>query len=153
MPNKPIKQGYKIFGIADYGYIYNWLWSSRDKGLQHMVLHLTLTNTGSLVRNLVLTLLRRHITVYLDNYFTSVPLFSELRACNFGAVGTTRLHKEFPKQLLEIKNRYATKLEWNTLLAAVVEDTLCLAWQDNNIVLALSNIHTINKAEDFQEKK
>ena len=81
-----------------------------------------------------------------------MPLFSELRACNFGAVGTTRPHKEFPKELSEIKNRYATKLEWNTLLAAVVEDTLCLAWQDNNIVLALSNIHTVNKAEDFREK-
>jgi hypothetical protein len=23
MPNKPIKQGYKIYKIADYGYIYN----------------------------------------------------------------------------------------------------------------------------------
>jgi hypothetical protein len=28
-----------------------------------------------------------------------------------------------------------------------------LAWQDNNIVLALSNIHTVNKAEDFREKQ
>jgi hypothetical protein len=35
----------------------------------------------------------------------------------------------------------------------VVEDVLCLAWQDNNIVLALSNIHTVNKAEDFREKQ
>jgi hypothetical protein len=29
---------------------------------------------------------------------------------------------------------------------------LCLAWQDNNIVLALSNIHTVDKADDFREK-
>jgi hypothetical protein len=29
---------------------------------------------------------------------------------------------------------------------------LCLAWQDNNIVLALSNVHTINKIEDFRER-
>jgi hypothetical protein len=28
----------------------------------------------------------------------------------------------------------------------------CLAWQDNNIILALSNVHTIDKAEDFKEK-
>jgi hypothetical protein len=34
----------------------------------------------------------------------------------------------------------------------VVDNTLCLAWQDNNIVLALSNIHTINQTEDFREK-
>jgi hypothetical protein len=55
--------------------------------------------------------------------------------------------------LVKIKNRFVTKLEWNILFAAVVQDVLCLAWQDNNIVLALSNIHTVNKAEDFCEKQ
>jgi hypothetical protein len=35
----------------------------------------------------------------------------------------------------------------------VVQDTLCLAWQDNSIVLALSNIHTVDKAEDFRAKE
>jgi len=38
-------------------------------------------------------------------------------------------------------------------LAAVVKDVLCLAWQDNNVVLALSNIHTVNRAEDFRERQ
>jgi hypothetical protein len=71
-------------------------------------------------------------------------LFSELRACNFGAVGTTRPYAEFPKGLTELKAQFATKLEWNTLIATVVQDVLCLAWQDNNIVLALSNIHTVD---------
>jgi len=153
MPKKPIKQGYKIYGLADHGYIYNWTWSSREKGLQKMTLYLTLTNTGSLVRNLALSLPRRYLIIYLDNYFTSVPLFSELRACKFGAVGTTCPHKLFPPELSAIKNRFATKLEWNTLLAVVVQDVLCLAWQDNSIVLALSNIHTVDKAEDWRVKE
>jgi hypothetical protein len=111
MPNKPIKQGYKIYGIADHGYIFNWIWSSREKGLQDIVLHPKLTNTGCLVRSLVLSLPRHYLTIYLDNYFTSIPLFSELRACNFGAVGTTRPYAEFPKGLTELKARYSTKLE------------------------------------------
>ena len=153
MPQKPIKQGYKIYGITDHGYIYNWLWSSREKGYQDIVRFPGLTRTGCLVRHLILSLPRRYITIYLDNYFTSVPLFSELRACKFGVVGTTRPYAEFPQALSEIKNRFATKLEWNTLLAAVVKDILCLAWQDNNIVLGLSNIHTVDKAEDFREKE
>jgi hypothetical protein len=38
-------------------------------------------------------------------------------------------------------------------LAAVVNEVLCLAWQDNNIVLALSNIYTVNRVEDFREKQ
>ena len=81
-----------------------------------------------------------------------MPLFTELRACNFGAVGTIRPHKEFPDELIKIKTQYATKLEWNTHLTTVVQDVLCLAWQDNNIVLALSNIHTIDWTEDFRKK-
>ena len=152
MPSKPIKQGYKIYGIADHGYIYNWIWSSREKGLQEMVLYLGLTPTSYLVRNLALSLPRRFLMIYLDNYFTSVPLFAELWACNFGAIGTTRPYKEFPQQLIELKNRFARKLEWNALFAIVVKDVLCLAWQDNNIVLGLSNIHIVDKVEDFREK-
>src|SRR5271154_556239 len=67
-------------------------------------------------------------------------------------MGTTRPYKEFPSGLKELKERFSIKLEWNTLLAKVVDNTLCLAWQDNNIVLALSNIHTVHTAEDFLEK-
>ena len=108
-----------------------------------------LTPTRSLVRSLAYTLPRRGITIYIDNYFTSVPLFEELRSCQFGAVGTTRPHSEFPSEMKEIKDRFSKKLEWNTLLAKVVQNTLCLAWQDNSIVLALSNVHTVHIAKDW----
>ena len=151
MPKKPIKEGYKIFGIADHGYLYNFFWSSKSKGYQDMLLRPSLTKTGCLVRNLALSLPRRRISIYMDNYFTSVPLFKELRVLEYGAIGTTRPHKEFPTKLKQLK-KYTTKLEWNTLLGKVVDNTLCLAWQDNNIVLALSTIHTIHKVDDFREK-
>jgi hypothetical protein len=153
MPKKPIKEGYKVYGIADHGYLYAWIWSSREKGLQAIFKHPTLTPTGSLVRTLALTLPRRQIAIYMDNYFTSVPLFVELQACKFGVVGTTRPHKAFPDSLSTIKKRFAKKLPWNTLLAAMEQDILCLAWQDNNIVLGLSNIHIVDKVEDMVEKK
>ena len=152
MPNKPIKQGYKIYGIADHGYLYNFLWSSREKGLQDILHRPGLTKTACLVRTLALSLPRRRLAIYMDNYFTSVPLFTELQACEFGAMGTTRPHKEFPDGFKTLKQRFATKLNWNTLLAKVVDNTLCLAWQDNNIVLALSNIHTVHTSDDFRQK-
>jgi hypothetical protein len=88
------------------------------------------------------------MTIYIDNYFTSVPLFESLRRLEYGAVGTTRLHDRFPQALLKLKKEN-TKLEWNTLFAQVIDNTLCLAWQDNNIVLALSTIHTVYTANDF----
>ena len=153
MPSKPIKQGYKLFGIADHGYIYSWIWSSKIFSIKEVESYDSLTNTSALVRALVVILPCSRITIYLDNYFISIPLFSELRACKFGIVSTTRPHKEFLNQLVEIKNRFVTKLEQNTLLAVVVQNVLCLAQQDNNIVLALSNIHTVNRAEDFREKQ
>jgi len=152
MPNKPIKQGYKIYGIADHGYLYNFVWSSREKGLQDVLHRPGLTKTACLVRSLALSLPRRRLAIYMDNYFTSVPLFTELQAYKFGAMGTTRPHKELPTGFKVLKTQFATKLEWNTLLAKVVDNTLCLAWQDNNIVLALSNIHTVHTTKDFREK-
>jgi hypothetical protein len=148
MPNKPIKQGYKLYGIADHGYIYSWIWSSRIHGLEDIPVFDTLTNTGSLVRALVSTLPRTSMTIYMDNYFTSVPLFETLRRLKYGAVGTTRPHERFPAELSKLKKEN-TRLEWNTLFAQVVDNTLCLAWQDNNIVLALSTVHTIHTANDF----
>jgi hypothetical protein len=47
----------------------------------------------------------------------------------------------------ELKDRFLKMLKWITLLVKVVQNTLCLAWQDNNIVLALTNIHTVHTAK------
>jgi hypothetical protein len=69
-----------------------------------MVFYLTLINIGCLVRNLALSLLRRYLTIYMDDYFTLIPLFLELRAYKFSVVGTIRPHKEFPTDLIEVKN-------------------------------------------------
>jgi hypothetical protein len=76
-----------------------------------MVLLLKLINTGYIVRALALSLLRRYLTIYLDNYFTSILLFSELRTCNFGAVRITRAYAEFPRGLIALKDRFRKKLE------------------------------------------
>jgi hypothetical protein len=89
--------------------------------------------------------------IYIDNYFTSIRLFEELYTCEFRAVGTIWPYKELPSRFKELKTRFATKLKWNTLLAKVIDNTLCLTWQDNNIVLALSTIYTVYKPKDFQE--
>jgi hypothetical protein len=73
----------------------------------------------------------------MDNYYNPVPLFNELQSIDFGAVRTTRLHKDFPAEFKKLKERFASKLKWNTLLAKVVDNTLCLAWQDNNSIKAI----------------
>lgn len=52
MPNKPIKQGYKLFAIADQGYILSWIWASRHKSLVEVKKQEDLTMTGSMVLQL-----------------------------------------------------------------------------------------------------
>jgi hypothetical protein len=130
MLSKPISQGFKLYAIADHGYIYSFRWSSKTKGMQvqDAILHLTLTNTSCFIQSLALSLPQRRITIYIDNYFISVPLFEELRTCEFGAVETIRPHSEFPAGIKELKDRFSKKLKWNTLFAKVVKNTLCLAW-------------------------
>ena len=64
-----------------------------------------------------------------------------------------RPHKAFPDSLSTIKKRFAKKLPWNIRVAAVKQDILYIAWQDNNIILGLSNIHTMNKVEDWVKRK
>jgi hypothetical protein len=78
MPLKPIKQGYKLFGITDHGYIYSWVWSSKIFSIEEVESYDSLMNTEALVQALVATLPWTQITIYLDNYFTSISLFSSL---------------------------------------------------------------------------
>ena len=91
-----------------------------------------------------------HFVLYLDNYFTSVPLFSMLRAENIGAVGTTRPSgTEFPALLIALRQNFSNKLDWGTICAVEVDGVLCLGWQDNNLVLGLSTIHTVHEASSY----
>lgn len=153
MPNKPISQGYKIFAIADHGYIYSFTPTSRTKGLVEIIKNRMMTITGSMAFSLIKTLPRDKIyyTVYLDNYFTSIELFKKLREIQIGACGTTRpdsAGKDFPAMFKSLKS-CATYVPYHHLCAIEVEQVLCFAWQDNNIVLGLTTVHTVDKTEDF----
>ncbi len=50
--------------------------------------------------------------------------------------------------LTVLRESFAKKLPWGTICAIPVKDVLCLGWQDNNFVLDLSTVHTVNRAED-----
>ena len=76
-----------------------------------MVLLLKLIPIACIVRTLILSLPRRYFMIYLNNYFTSVPLFTELRAYNFSAIRITRSHAEFPRGMLALKDHFKIKLK------------------------------------------
>jgi hypothetical protein len=91
--------------------------------------------------------------IYMDNYFTNVPLFSDLRKLGIGAAGTTRQNsKGYPVDLSEAR-RGKEELEWNTLKAKVVGEeglrVLALLWMDSNYVNFLTTIHNVNGNENY----
>ncbi|EEA19858.1 hypothetical protein EYB26_002367 [Talaromyces marneffei] len=153
MPNKPISQGFKIFVLADHGYCYYFYPASRTKGVVEVGMAKELTKTGQMVYELVQTLPKDNKTydLYLDNYFTSVNLFKALREIQVGARGTTRPHKEFPNLLKKLKD-LGSYIPYHKVCAIPVNDVLCVAWQDNNIVLALTTIHTVDQTDDYIER-
>jgi hypothetical protein len=155
MPNKPIKQGYKVFAIAEHGYIWTFAWSSRLWGIIEMFRYPAVSPTGSMVLNMITELpgIPGQATgsntsweivpysVYMDNYFTSVALFQELRNLGCGACGTARPKSGIPPILVELKD-HVRAIPWGSLFVSARDNVLCLAWQDNNVVFGLSTIHS-----------
>jgi hypothetical protein len=150
MPNKPIKQGYKIFALADDGYVWHFQLSSRQYGIGELYKVDELTPTGSMVLQMACLLPKfpnSHYVIYMDNYFISIPLFSMLRKENISVAGTTRPSgTNFPALLIVLCQNWSTKLDWGTTVADVVDGVLCIGWQDNNFVLGLSIVHIVHKA-------
>jgi len=120
-PNKPIKEGYKIFALCEAGYTYYFMWSSKSESYGELVKLPDLSPTESMVYQLAQRLPENvpHV-IYMDNLFIRVPLLRKLRTIGIGACGTTRRHPEFPAFLLELKDLCSKHLEWNTTAAIVV---------------------------------
>ncbi len=116
MLNKPIKQGYKMWALCDRGYLFNFLFHSRFWKTGELEKHPLLTDTQSVVYQLALSLPPlpdgQTYTIYLDNLFTSIPLFQELKVKGIGACGTTRPNSSpnFPAVLQVLKDKYGHSL-------------------------------------------
>lgn len=155
MPNKPIPQGFKIYALADHGYIFTFTPASHTASLAEIVKSSDMTMTGSMVLELISHLpgLGYQYTLYLDNYFTSVGLFKLLCSWGVGSCETTQAHgKGFPP-LIRAMKEWDLKLPWSTMIAIPYQDVLCFAWQDNNLVTGLTTVHTIGKTNDLIEQE
>ena len=99
LPNKLIKKGYKVWILGDAGYVYDWLWHSRVKGLENVFqdgLNIDRVESKELTQftkvhwtstfTLILYLVQRLCTVYserifyffLDNLFLNINVSQAL---------------------------------------------------------------------------
>ena len=96
-PHKPIKQGYKIWALADLGYIFNWLWYSKAQGMEGLgkrSCQNTMTDTQTLVISLAKSLSNpaaQDYILYTDNLFTNGPLAKALSQLDIEVMSTTQV--------------------------------------------------------------
>jgi len=140
--HKPIKEGYKIWTLGDYGYTYNWLWYSKAKGtegLESKSRENIMADTQALVLSLAKSLPDPACgyTLYLDNLFPSIPLAVKLGKLGIGIMCTARLNTlGLPSSLTQLK-RDKEVLEWGHLRVTTIKRILYFLWQDNNWMLGM----------------
>jgi len=156
LKNKPISEGYKVWVLEDSGYVYNWLWHSRESGpegipkggliVQQKVPQgpnsVHLAPTFALVIRLAEHLHEQHpnhvFCLFLDNLFLNINVSHALLALNICCTGTTRKNAlGIPQWLIKLKE-HNRGLVWNSTLAQIEGYTLCFLWQDNNAVLGMT---------------
>eukprot|EP00977_Amphora_coffeiformis_P020704 scaffold8426_cov99-Amphora_coffeaeformis.AAC.1 len=132
--NKPIKEGYKFFAIADVdtGYVYDMVPDGRTETRS--------THDTVLLLAGMLPLSPAHnYVIGMDNYFTWQKVLTSLTQCGIGCVGTARYARGWPPQ--EYK-----KIEddrFNTVYSMVDKGKFLICrWIDNNQVNVVTNVHT-----------
>ena len=169
LPKKPTKWGMKAYVLADSsnGYVYNWkLYTGRYITITiHSwvaIIHKLLFDAGkdkslppgekSHPHTVVLELLQglegRGHHVYVDNYYTSPALFSDLQDKGFGACGTVRANRRgLP---IEIK---ATLARGETISVPMDKSMMALKWMDKRPVTMLSTIHDDSMTTKIRRKR
>ena len=99
IPTKPEPEGFKIWVLANCGYVLDWLYHCKgdNKGPVDLNDYFTKELGFSKTQAVVLDLLSQHgiadqfqHIIWLDNLFTSVRLLTQLEDDGFGAAGTVR---------------------------------------------------------------
>ena len=92
MPSKPIEQGFQFHCLPDHRYMWDFLSTFNQAGPDPVPAIEGPSATGLVVYHLLNTLpCTLYWVVYLDNFHTSLPLFTKLRqTLKIGGCGTVR---------------------------------------------------------------
>ena len=127
LKNKPIKESYKNWLLAEHGYAWNWLWHSNEdstegsKDPRDSRIPEALPETQRLIMRLACILPTNELdfTLYLDNLFTPVPLAQALKDAFIGMTGITRKNsKGIPQWMLNLKQKNR-EFVWDSAISSV----------------------------------
>lgn len=139
IPSKRARCGIKFYKLCESttGYTFGFLiYEGRDRLLNPQGCPDDLGVSGKLVWHLIQPLLHQGYHLYVDNYYSSVPLFRSLHAAGTGACGTIRKNrKDFPQQLVR------QHLQRGTSLSYQQEEMMAVKFSDRKDVYMLTTIH------------
>ncbi|PIO30708.1 hypothetical protein AB205_0063180 [Aquarana catesbeiana] len=139
LPSKCARYGVKMYKLCDRatGYTCSFMvYEGKDSHVEPTNCPDYIGSTGKIVWDLVSPLFGKGYHLYVDNYYTSVPLFSHLFDHQIGACGTVRPNRwGFPQWLVDPRLRLGERacLRCNNLLT--------IKWRDNKNVFVLTSIH------------
>ena len=139
-PDKPDKYGVKSYQLCD---------SSNGfccKFVIYTAVNITPTSAKGKTYDLVMRLIQPYLNagqcLYVDNYYTSPTLFTNLYQLNTGVCGTAHYRKGIPHafRMVQVKNK-GDKFVMNngTLLAVKIKD--------RKVFQMLSSVHSVNEVE------
>ncbi|CAG8821172.1 7628_t:CDS:2, partial [Racocetra persica] len=122
MKSKPTPEGYKILSLYDSGYTWIFSFLSRVEKATNLPTVQGINEIGQHVCYLVfqLPLQSRAFTIYIDNFFTSIPLFQHLWNNRIGACGTVRTNSANNNTQNPLDSEeFCTYLVWELIQASV----------------------------------
>lgn len=152
--NKVAGQGFKVYSLCVGNYLLGLQFASRDIKIDGLKRIKGLSDTSSLVIQLMKQFPKPwEYVVYLDNFFTRVALLIYLKGLGFGACGTAKNGSGIAHQLVTLRELSKKNTNWGTFAVTTVQDeVLCSSWQDNNTVLFMTTAHSEEEARAVTAK-
>uniref|UniRef100_A0A803JPT4 PiggyBac transposable element-derived protein domain-containing protein n=2 Tax=Xenopus tropicalis TaxID=8364 RepID=A0A803JPT4_XENTR len=139
IPSKRARYGIKFYKLCESisGYTsYFMIYEGKDSKLDPPGCPLDLTVSGKIVWELISPLLGQGYHLYVDNFYTSIPLFTALYCLDTPACGTiNRTRKGLPRDLV------SKKLNRGEVYALRNDELLAINYYDTKNVFMLTTIH------------
>ena len=150
IPSKRARYGIKMNKLCDRdtGYVHTFrIYEGKDSQLQPPDCPTYIGTSGKIVWDLAYPLFNKGYHLYVDNYYSSLPLFRHLYCEQTLACGTFRKNRKgFPHNLL------SKRLQKGEAAFMRNEEVLAMKWRDKKDVHMMTTIHNDNLVE-FQRRR
>ncbi|XP_068122483.1 piggyBac transposable element-derived protein 4-like [Hyperolius riggenbachi] len=140
IPSKRSRYGVKLYKLCESGSGYTHsvrVYEGKDHLLQPAGCPPYMGTTEKIVLDLLNPMLHQGYHLYVDNFYSSIPLFKFLFSAKTPACGTVRSNRKGLPQ--EVVNK---RLKRRELFSQRSDELLALKFKDKRDVLILSTIHT-----------